>query len=212
MIKNFIFDMGEVLLHFNVRDFADRYDISEEDKDVVLDALFANGLWTLADWGYIDEAEAARRANEKLPERLHSVTEGIALGWHSELDPVEGMADFVRRVKESGYGVYLLSNAGSLHSEYWARVPGSEYFDGKVISAYEKLLKPQPEIYKLLCDRYALKPEECLFIDDREVNLAGALVAGLHPMIFKGAEDLERRLKALGMQMGTVPNLQNGNI
>ncbi|MBO4862159.1 MAG: HAD family phosphatase, partial [Firmicutes bacterium] len=119
MIKNFVFDMGEVLIHFDIRAFADRYDITEEEKELVLREVFwGNANWSLNDWGRIDEAEVARRACERLPERLHEAAWGLATRWFDPLMPVEGMADLVRRVKNAGYGVYLLSNAGVRHSEY----------------------------------------------------------------------------------------------
>ncbi len=200
MIKNFVFDMGEVLIHFDIRAFADRYDITEEDKELVLREVFwGNANWSLNDWGRIDEAEVARRACERLPKHLHEAAWGLATRWFDPLIPVEGMADLVRRVKKAGYGVYLLSNAGVRHSEYWNKIPGSEYFDGIVVSAYEKLVKPQPEIYKVLLERFKLVPEECLFVDDREINLAGAAICGMQSVAFRSAEDFEKSLRELGI-------------
>ena len=200
MIRNFVFDMGEVLIHFNFKVFADRYDLTEEDKALVTREVFwGEANWALSDWGQIDENEVARRACEKLPQHLHEAARGMATRWWDPIIPVEGMADLVRRVKEAGYGVYLLSNAGFAHRTYWPTVPGSEYFDGIVVSAYEKLVKPQPEIYKVLLDRFKLVPEECLFVDDRETNLAGAEVCGMHSVIFRSAEDLEKSLRERGI-------------
>ena len=202
MIKNFVFDMGEVLIHFDIRAFADRYDITEEEKELVLREVFwGNANWSLNDWGRIDEAEVARRACERLPKHLHSAARGLATRWFDPLIPVEGMAGVVRRIKKAGYGVYLLSNAGVLHSEYWNKIPGSEYFDGIVVSAYEKLVKPQPEIYRALLERFKLEPSECLFVDDREMNLAGAEVCGMKSVIFRGAEDLLARLGDMGIEL-----------
>ena len=202
MIKNFVFDMGEVLIHFDIRAFADRYDISEDDKELVLREVFwGNANWSLNDWGRIDEAEVARRACERLPEHLHEAARGLATHWFDPLIPVKGMADVIRRIKKAGYGIYLLSNAGVCHSEYWNNIPGSEYFDGIVVSAYEKLVKPQPEIYRVLLDRFKLEPSECLFVDDREINLAGAEICGMKSVVFRSAEDLLRQLKEIGIEL-----------
>ncbi len=200
MIKNFVFDMGEVLIHFDTRAFADRYDITEEDKELVLREVFwGNANWSLNDWGRIDEFEVARRACERLPEHLHEAALGVATRWFRPVIPVEGMADVVRRIKAAGFKIYLLSNAGSLHGEYWNTIPGSECFDGIVVSAYEKLVKPQPEIYKVLLERFKLVPEECLFVDDREINLAGAAICGMQSVAFRSAEDFEKSLRELGI-------------
>lgn len=202
MIKNIIFDMGEILIHFDTKAFTDRYDLPEEDKALLRREIFwGNANWSLCDWGVIDEREVARRACERLPERLHEAAYGIATRWWDPIIPVEGMAEMVRRLKDAGYGIYLLSNAGPTHNTYWPTVPGSEYFDGVVASANEKLVKPQPELFRLICERFGLIPEECLFVDDRETNLAGAEVCGMQSVIFRSAKDLERQLKELGIAM-----------
>ena len=200
MIKNFILDMGQILVDFDPRAFTDRYDISEEDKDLLVNEIFqGNANWSLADWGYITEADAAERACEKLPERLHGIAREVATRWWDPIIPIKGMADVVRRLKEAGYGLYLLSNAGSAHNTYWPTVPGSEYFDGVVASANEKLVKPQPEIYRLCLERFGLKAEECLFVDDREINLAGAEVCGIRTLRFAGTEQFLKDLSVLGL-------------
>ena len=200
MIKDFIFDMGQVLVDFNIRAFADRYDISEEDKALLLDLIFeGNADWALCDWGYMTEDELAEKVCGLVPERLHEAARGMAAHWFEPIIPIPGMADVARRIKEAGYGLYLLSNAGSKHNYYWQFVPGHEYFDGVVASANEKLVKPQPEIYRLCLDRFGLKADECLFTDDRETNLAGAEVCGIHTVIFRGREDFLRRIAQMGI-------------
>ena len=80
-------------------------------------------------------------------------------------------------------------------------MPGSEYFDGVLASAYEKLLKPQPEIYRLLFERFGLDPSECLFTDDRATNLAGAEVCGMKTVMFKDSADFLKKLKTLGIEI-----------
>jgi len=194
--------MGQVLMDFNTRAFADRYDISEEDKALLIYELFkSNANWSLCDWGYLTEAEVAELACKRLPERLHSIACEIATRWWDPIIPIEGMADVVRRVKEKGFGLYLLSNAGSTHRTYWQLVPGHEYFDGVLISSYEKLSKPQPEIYQLLLKRFGLKPEECLFTDDVPLNLAGAQICGMKTLAFTTAERFLSDVKELGIEL-----------
>ncbi len=202
MIKNIVFDMGQVFVDFAPRKFTDRYDLSEEDKTLLVDEIFeGNADWVLSDWGYLTEEDVGRRACEKLPERLHAVAMELATRWWDPIIPMEGTADIARRLKEAGYGLYLLSNAGYTHRTYWPTVPGSEYFDGVLASAYEKLLKPQPEIYRLLFERFGLDPSECLFTDDRATNLAGAEVCGMKTVMFKDSADFLKKLKTLGIEI-----------
>ena len=69
--------------------------------------------------------------------------------------------------------------------------------DGKVVSAFVKSVKPEPEIYKILLDTYSLTPDECVFIDDREDNVEGAVKAGMHGIVFKNFEDANQKLESL---------------
>ncbi len=188
--------MGDVLMHFLPEVFINRYDLSDEDKKIVLDKIYFDGpKWSLVDWGYLAEEDYADELCKEMPERLHEALKGMVCKWFDPVLPVEGVSDIVKELKEAGYKIYLLSNAGLKHSEYWDKIPGSEYFDGILVSAYVKMVKPQPEIYKLLLEKFGLKADECLFIDNNHLNLAGANVVGMDTVIFKNAEDLKNRLR-----------------
>lgn len=202
LIKNIVFDMGDVLMHFLPEVFIDRYDLSPEDKKIVIDKIYFDGPnWSLVDWGYLSEEDYADMLCKEMPEKYHVAVRGMICKWFDPVLPVEGMGDLIKRLKESGYNIYLLSNAGLKHSEYWNKIPGSEYFDGIVVSAYEKAVKPQPEIYKILLDRFRLKADECLFIDNNHLNLAGAHICGIDTVIFKNCKDLTERLKNKGINI-----------
>ena len=101
----------------------------------------------------------------------------------------------MRELKGLGYGIYLLSNAKLDLPLYFDRILGSECFDGRIVSADWKLLKPQPEIYETLLREYGLQAEECFFIDDLNINIEGAWFAGMDGAIFDG--DLPRLRRAL---------------
>ncbi len=92
----------------------------------------------------------------------------------------------VRELKDSGYGVYLLSNAGTRIHEQLDHMPAWELMDGAVVSAEERMMKPDPAVYQLLCDRYGLEPAECLFVDDNADNCEGARVAGMRAVRYTG--------------------------
>ena len=201
LIKNFIFDMGDVLLWFDPKAFADRYDLTEEEKSYLIDIVYETSDWTLADWGYTTAEDIADGLCKTIDPKYHKIVYELACKWYEPILEVEGMFDVVRRIKRAGYGVYLLSNAGTNHDDYWKTVPISGLFDGKVISAYEKLIKPQPEIYRLLLDRYDLKAEECLFIDNNKLNASGARICGMEAIVFKGQDDLLSKIKSLGIEI-----------
>ena len=195
MLRNIIFDMGGVLIRWDPEYFIDRAGIADPaDKALLMRAIYASPNWPKQDAGEIDEAEVERRAKAMLPERLHAVAHDLIFHWETPWDPIPGMADFARDCKAAGLGVYLLSNASVRQPEYWPGIPGSAYFDGAVISALEKCVKPGPEIFRVLLDRYRLKAEECLFVDDVQANVQGAEKVGLQVFWFRG--DVEELRKA----------------
>ena len=112
------------------------------------------------------------------------------------------MYDLVAELKRKGYGIYLLSNASVRQHDYWPRIPASRFFDGKLISADVKVIKPQPEIYRLILDRFDLKAEECFFIDDVPANIEGAFYCGIPGAVFHDdVARLRRQLREAGVDI-----------
>lgn len=195
MIRNILFDMGNVLIRFDRKLFLDRLDLSEADKEILLRDVFASVDWAHMDRGTKTEAMALESMKARLPQRLHAAAEEMTLRWDEPLIPIEGMYELVEELKEKGYGIYLLSNASVRQHAYWLRIPASRFFDGTLISADEHVMKPQPEIYRLCLQRFGLKAEESFFIDDMAHNIEGALFCGLSGAVFHG--DVNRLRKDL---------------
>lgn len=200
MIKNVLFDMGQVLIHFDRRVFLDRLDISEEEKQLLLREVFLSVEWVQMDRGTLEEPEAEVRMCRRLPQHLHSAIHSLVSLWDEPMMPVAGMAELVEELKNNGYGIYLLSNASVRQHAYWPKIPGWQFFDGKVISADEKVMKPHPDYYRIALDRFHLKPEECFFIDDVPANIEGAMYCGISGTVFHNDVKLLRsQLRAAGV-------------
>ena len=194
MLRNIIFDMGGVMTEFNPEYFVDCLGLTGPgDRELLLREVFRSEEWVMQDAGAIDEAETERRVLVRLPERLHAAAHQMIFEWDRLSRPVPGMADLVRDCKAAGLGVYLLSNASVRQPEYWPDIPGSEWFDGAVISALERCVKPMPEIYRRLLDRYGLDPADCVFIDDGQPNVDAAIRLGMRGICFSGDTDALRR-------------------
>ncbi|MBR2792523.1 MAG: HAD family phosphatase [Erysipelotrichaceae bacterium] len=194
MIKNIIFDMGRVLVEFYPEDFLTKEGITDkEERELLLREIFHHEDWTNMDAGIMSEQEMYDEAVKRIPEHLHQTAHNLIFDWNDPIIPVKGMEDFVRECKEKGYGIYLLSNASVAQPVYWLRIPGHQYFDGTVVSALEKIMKPDIRIYQILLDRYGLKAEECLFIDDMARNIKGAEKAGIRGYLFDGDVDKLRK-------------------
>ncbi|MEF2837683.1 MAG: HAD family phosphatase [Oscillospiraceae bacterium] len=202
MIKNILFDMGNVLIHFDRRAFLDRLDISEEDKQLLMREVFLSVEWVQMDRGTLWEASAEPLMCRRLPERLHSAVHSLVSCWDEPMLPITGMAELVQELKENGYGIYLLSNASLRQHDYWSKVPGWQFFDGKIISADEKVMKPHPDYYLRAMERFKLIPGECIFIDDVPANIEGAMYCGIPGIVFHGdAQLLRRQLRDHGIRV-----------
>ena len=203
MIRNIVFDMGQVLIRWRPEEILEHFDLTGEEKTILLQELFWSPEWTQQDRGILTEGEMIERVSARLPESLHAAVEEVIKAWHVwHLTPMPGMAELVRRLQAQGYGIYLLSNASTALRGYFPRIPGSECFDGLMVSAEEKLLKPQHEIYERLYERFGLVPEQCVFIDDSPANIEGAMLTGMQGIVFRGdTERLRRELRALGIMV-----------
>ena len=200
MIKNIIFDMGNVLIHFDRGAFLDAIGVEGEDRELLLREVYLSLEWAMMDRGTLTESEAAKLMCSHVPERLHEKVHALVDRWDRPILPVAGMEELVRELKENGYNLYLLSNASYRQHEYWPRIPGSEYFTDTLISADHKLIKPQPDIYLLTLFKFALKADECVFIDDATANVESATYCGLRGIVFHNdVAELRRKLRAMGV-------------
>lgn len=202
MIRNIVFDMGQVLLRFDRDYFITRLGIEGEDKELLKREVFLSLEWARMDRGSLTDDEAAVSICQRLPERLHDAARKLVQMWDRPILPIPGMYELIEELKGKGYGIYLLSNASLRQHDYWPRVEASRFFDGTLISADEKVVKPQPEIYRLLLERFQLKAEECFFVDDVPANIEGAFYCGIPGAVFHGDAALLRRdLRAAGVDV-----------
>ncbi len=103
----------------------------------------------------------------------------------------------MERLEARGAPLYAITNfSAEKFAEARLRFPFLDRFRGVIVSAHERLLKPDPAIFELLLSRYGLKAKECLFIDDSAANVAGARDVGMAAHHFKDAAGLEHALIA----------------
>lgn len=199
MIRNIIFDIGHVLLWYLPMPACRTLTENEADAQLLCDAYFGGRLWVEIDLGRLDGAAFTDAVKALLPARLHPAVDALYRGMPENIMfPVEGMAAVVDDVLSRGFHTYILSNAGLWMSRRRDVVPHIGRFHGVVFSADEGMVKPDPRLYRQLMDRYSLKPEECLFIEDRADNLQTAEAVGWRTHPFTGdVQALRRELKTL---------------
>ena len=108
---------------------------------------------------------------------------------------------WIKELKEKGYRVLVLSNfAERVLDDCKEAMDFMEYVDGGILSYQYKVIKPEPEIYQLLIDKYELDPKECVFLDDMKKNLEGAEAFGMQTIHFKNREQALEELREMGVE------------
>ena len=199
MIRNIIFDIGNVLAGFVWQDFYRSFGYSEEIFQKLADATVKSPMWNEMDRGAMSDDELLAGFIENDPSIEKEIREVF--------ENVQGMVcrydyavPWIRKLKEKGCGIYIISNfAHKAHMECADALDFLEYMDGGILSYQDKVIKPQREIYQLLLDRYGLKAQECVFLDDTERNLPMAEELGIHTILFRDRAQALEELKGLGV-------------
>lgn len=196
-MKNIIFDLGGVVVEWN----ADRVIGSFKGNSSLINFIKENSFFQ-NDWTAFDKGEISRQEllnniaiqsgcslkdcdefMEHVKQSLHTIPETEAL---------------IKELSAQGYKLYCLSNMSVDFYDYLKTRDVFNYFDGRIISALEHMVKPDREIYDLILNRYHLKPEESLFIDDLEANVKAAQAVGMNTVHFtdkhKAYEEIRKNL------------------
>lgn len=202
MIKNIIFDMGGVLIDYNPEKTV-REHFSKEHGEIFLREILRNQIWNDKDRGIIFPDEIMEKKRSVIPAEIFDKASEMVHNFYPYMPPFEKMCELVKELKEKGYGIYLLSNASSDFHERRSGIPALQHFDGVIISADYKLLKPEKAIYETLFDKFSLNPSECFFIDDVQQNIDGARAAGMdgHCYSHGDVEILRTALREKGIEI-----------
>ena len=194
MIKNIIFDIGNVLLEFKPLDYLKRTFNDDNIEELLYKEIFLGEEWLHLDRGILTQDEVIKAISLKNPKHEVYIKKCMD-NWIDILTPIEGTVNILSELKDNGYKLYLLSNFHCLAFEtVYSKYDFFKHFDGGIISYKENLLKPEGEIYYKLLDTYNLNAEECLFIDDTLVNVEAARRIGINTVHFEGCEMLRKSL------------------
>ena len=189
MIKNVIFDMGNVLLDFDPQVQLNAACRSEEAKPILFEELFGGEEWIQRDLGNITVDGLYSGVAARIPQKYHEDLRRLIDIWQNYMMPLNGAKEFLLKVKAKGYKVFILSNASEDFYSYFTKHFDLDFFDGYVVSADVHIIKPDERIYRHLLEKYDLKAEECLFIDDRVDNVQGAEKVGIKGFVFRNNYD-----------------------
>lgn len=205
-LRNLVLDMGNVLLGWEPRAFALRAAGGETDAEALYQALFAGPEWARHDAGQISEGAVLRAALARTPARLRPAMRLLFERWPEWMPPVPGADRLMQAARAAGLRLYLLSNAGTRFPEALTARGLFPPFDGMMVSAHERLSKPDPRLYRLLCGRFGLQAADCLFVDDLAENVGAARSVGMLGHVFDGDHGkVAQRLRALGAALRWPP-------
>ncbi len=199
MIRNIIFDIGNVLTDFRWNDFLHDKGFDAAMADRIAKASILTPLWNEIDRGVW--------SREKLMEEFVRMDPDIEAQLHMAFDNVTGMVTkreyaipWLQELKAGGYRVYYLSNfSEKAYEDCLDALDFLPFMDGGILSFRERLIKPDAEIYRLLLSRYSMKPEESVFLDDTLANVDAARALGIHGICFRTKEQAEEELRKLGV-------------
>lgn len=205
MIRNIVFDIGGVLMRFDTRALTAAFAADEADARLLYREFFEGTDWIGVD-RCGDEREALARIQSRLPERLRQGAAQLMAQWDRFLDPIGEMNALGEELADKGYALYILSNVSPRVHTFRERIPLWPRVRGAVISSEERLLKPDPAIYRRLYERFRLVPEECVFIDDSNANIEAARWTGMHGCLYRGEIGPVRdELRRLGVPAASGP-------
>ena len=166
MIKNIIFDLGNVIINYNQKKIINNFTEKEEEIKYIYDEIFHAPEWTLMDLGDITNDEAIEIINKRNEFKYEKLTQEFLHEWHKKQPINRDIVEIAKILKNNGYNLFVLSNMANQTYEYFKNDEFFSLCTGIVISAHEHVKKPDEKVYRLLLNRYNLNAEECLFIDD----------------------------------------------
>lgn len=203
MIKNIIFDLGNVIINYNQKQVINRFTEKEEEIQYLYNEIFHSPEWALMDLGDITNDEAIDIINKRNDYQYEKLTQDFIHEWYKQQLINRDVVELAKRLKDKGYHLFVLSNMANLTYEYFKNDEFFTLCTGIVISAHEHTKKPDEKIYTLLLERYHLNPEECLFIDDddsgKNYETANRLGIKGRRIIPNQLEDIEKLLMEFGI-------------
>ncbi len=200
MIRNLVFDLGGVVFRWRPVELIERVFPDLRRRELLRDGFLKHEDWLELDRGRIRPEEAVRRVAERTglaPQEVRSFLDRVP----ASLRPVPGTVKLLQKLAAAGYRLDCLSN---MHAESWEYLqdwhPFLGLFQRRIISCYLGTIKPELSIYEHLLSDPELRPEESVFLDDLEVNLAPARELGLHTVLFRNPEQAATELKNLGVR------------
>jgi len=199
VIKNFIFDFGKVLVDYDFPKMMSSIFPDAEELMEFYPIFCSQEFRDRCDRGEQTFQEIINEYKALYPKWERQLQEFFDKQINAITGEVSGMRRILTLLHEKGYKTYGLTNRSALVYEVIEKYDILQMLDDRLISSEEHLVKPDPQIYHRLCEKYDLIIDECLFTDDRQMNVSGALAAGMDAVLFVDADQYEQELVKRGI-------------
>lgn len=197
-----MFDFGNVLVKFRPEERLTDYVQTTEEAMELRNLIWESRPWKMGDEGLATREESIDMLCGQYPQKA-GLLRDIMTRCSEWLTMSDDAKNLLEELRQAGFGLYYISNTNPDDYAFMttAHAPIAD-MDGGIASFKEGILKPDPRIYQLLLDRYGLKAEECLFIDDMPVNTAAAEKIGFNTLTLTGGAD------TLRSEIGKIPDVR----
>ena len=191
MIKNLVFDLGNVLIEWNSEKILTSFEPEKERRQLLRQVIFESGIWHQTDKGELSLKEACDKVLAKLDDSYHSAVQNIFYNWYEVVEVYSGLQEQIGLWAEQGYRIYILSTTCEIfyHIEKAGLLPIYPLLSGYILSSEVGIVKPEPEIYQKLLKKYEIDPTESVFIDDIQANLDTAAELGFETILAERESD-----------------------
>ena len=181
MIKNIVFDLGNVLLKDSPAIVLDNLDLPDEIRNNIKEKFFNT-------WSYLDLGEGSIKQhldNCKFDFDIDESIQEILVHCYKYRPFNNEVLDLMNGLKQNNYNIFILSNNNKETYEYLKKLPKFKCIDGWIVSCDYHIVKPNKDIYLKLFETFDIKPEECYFVDDNKENVATGVMLGMKGFTFK---------------------------
>lgn len=199
MIRNIVFDIGNVLVDFCWREHIAGLGFDQDMVERLGKAMMLNPVWNEVDRGVWSNEELLQGFIDNDPE-MEAEIRTVFGDLSTIVREKSESGAWIRSLKEKGYRVYYLSNfSARVKREAADQLTFLQEMDGGIMSYEVRLIKPDAAIYRALFERYGLKPQESVFLDDSPANVEASRAIGMESILVKSQkqamEELEDFLK-----------------
>lgn len=184
MIKNIVFDLGNVILKDKPSEVLNNIKINNEECEIIKNTFFSN--WDELDLGNVTIEEHLENCN--MPINIEEFKE-ILIEYYKYRAFNEEVVKLMKELKKNNYKIYILSNNNKQAYEYLLKLPIFKCVDGWVVSCDYHIIKPNKKLYEMLFDTYNLNPAESFFIDDKKENIHMARILGMNGYVLDYKRD-----------------------